>query len=31
MDDLSSIWMIYYAVAGAAATIGELYLKEKLF
>ena len=28
MDDLSSIWMIYHAAAGAAATIGEMHLME---
>ena len=31
MDDLSSIWMIYHAAADAAATIGEMYLKENIF
>ena len=31
MDDLSSIWMIYHAAADAAATIGEVYLKENIF
>ena len=31
MDDLSSIWVIYHAAADAAATIGEMYLKEHIF
>ena len=31
MDDLSSIWMIYHAAAGAAAMIGEMYLKGNIF
>ena len=31
MDDLSSIWMIYHAAADAAATIGEMYLRESIF
>ena len=31
MNDLSSIWMIYHAAADAAATIGEMYLKENIF
>ena len=31
MHDLSSIWMIYHAAADAAATIGEMYLKENIF
>ena len=31
MDDLSSIWMIYHAAADAAATIGEMYLRENIF
>jgi len=31
MDDLSSLWMIYHAAADAAATIGEMYLKENIF
>ena len=30
MDDRSSIWMIYHAAADAAATIGEMYLKENI-
>ena len=31
MDDRSPIWMIYHAAADAAATIGEMYLKENIF
>ena len=31
MDHGSSIWMIYHAAADAAATIGEMYLKENIF
>ena len=31
MDDLSSLWMIYHAAADAAATIGEMYLRENIF
>ena len=31
MDDLSSIGMIYHGAADAAATIGEMYLKENIF
>ena len=30
MDALASIWMIYHAAADAAATIGEMYLKENI-
>ena len=31
MDDLSSIWMSYYAAADAAATRGGMYLKNNIF
>ena len=31
MDDLSSTWMIYHAAAGAAAMVGEMYLKGNIF
>ena len=31
MDDVSSIWMIYHAAAGAAAMIGEMYLRANIF